>query len=156
MNTISPGEITKGMFIMGYEQLEPKPRMSYFGVPIEQWDDEDKNQLNLNPWFKGMSFEVAETCGPIIVLKTPIEKINVAGLLVGPVVIMDTRITHFMEVDEDYHINSWKAYGITINRKQPIKPEIIEEKEIPFHNLDEELPPKPSDYNFKKFGHFEF
>ncbi len=114
-NFVSAGEIQPGMFVTGYEMLEPKTNPTLFGVPMYNFgEDEQKNELNLNPWFKGIPFEVIDVAGPLIIVKTYSGIIN--GYKLQPVMIFDSRQIHFMEVDKEYYRNYWINSGIKVEQ----------------------------------------
>jgi len=92
MEIISSGEVVPGMIVVCYESTEIHRYVNQITGALQE-----QHLPSINPWFKGIPYEVVNRAGPILAVKTN-------GLQKHPpIVFIDTRLTKLMQVSKEYH-----------------------------------------------------
>jgi len=91
INMVTPGELTKGMWVIIYECKVLKTfedsTTGEFGTKETPW---------YNPWFQGIPYKIVDVAGPMVAVET----FKLQGQL--PVILFDTRLVKFMEVSKKF------------------------------------------------------
>lgn len=107
---VSPGEITKGMYVTAFETVY---------TSREHIDGEYvMNKLVGNSiWIKGIPFYVLNVALPLVMVQSLAPRNNPNTPMAGAL-FFDTRYISFLEVSAEYsldYINSYKSHGDALN-----------------------------------------
>ncbi len=100
---LSPGEIQAGMFVTVFQtvgMVRPRPTQNMFGMVQEPENNQPIYELNQYPWLKGLPMEVLHVTLPMVMVRN-YTSVSARSPL-APVVFMDTRHIHFLEISKEY------------------------------------------------------
>ena len=84
---------------MAFEQKPIIKKSISFSGEVREYEES-----NVNPWFKGIPYEVIGRAGPIIAVKTHKQQ------NMPPVIFFDGRHVNFIEINKEYYDSYWKEF----------------------------------------------